>query len=250
MGITVKSARELERMRRAGRIVALTIQALRQAVRPGVRTRELDSLAEREITRLGGRPAFKGYRGFPATICVSINEEIVHGIPGDRMVREGDIVSLDVGAIVDGFYGDAAVTVAAGQVPDEVRRLLEVTEGALHAGIRAARAGARVGDVSAAVEAFVASRGQYGVVRQYVGHGIGRLLHEEPQVPNYGPPGLGVLLRPGMTIAIEPMVNLGTWETRVLGDDWTVVTADGSLSAHFEHTIAITDGEPQVLTVP
>lgn len=249
-GITVKSARELRRMREASRVVALAIQALRQAVEPGVRTRDLDALAEREIRRLGARPAFKGYRGFPATICVSVNEEIVHGIPGDRALREGDIVSLDVGAIMDGFYGDAAVTVPVGDVAPELRRLMEVTEQALYNGIGAARAGARVGDIGAAVQGYIEAKGPYGIVREYVGHGIGRNLHEDPSIPNVGQAGQGLPLKVGMAIAIEPMVNLGDWRTRLLDDGWTVVTADGAPSAHFEHTIAITGNGPEILTVP
>lgn len=249
-GITIKSDRELEHMREAGRVVGLTIQALRRALEPGIRTQDLDFLAAQEIQRLGARPAFKGYRGFPASICVSVNSEIVHGIPGPRVIQEGDVVSIDVGAIVDGFYGDAAVTMAAGQVSPEKRALLEVTEQALYAGIEAARAGARVGDIGAAVQSYVDSQGSYGIVREYVGHGIGRSLHEEPSIPNFGPGGRGPLLRPGMTIAIEPMVNLGGWQTRVLDNHWTVVTADDSPSAHFEHTLVITSGNPEVLTVP
>ena len=249
-GITIKSARELERMREAGRVVGITIQTLRQALEPGMRTRDLDLLAAQEIQRMGARPAFKGYRGFPATICVSVNNEIVHGIPGPRVIREGDLVSMDVGAIVDGFHGDAAVTIAAGQVSPELQALLEVTEQALYTGIRAARASARVGDIGAAVQGYVESRGKYGIVTEYVGHGIGRSLHEEPSIANIGPGRRGALLRPGMTIAIEPMVNLGGWQTRVLEDQWTVVTADDSSSAHFEHTLAITEDGPKVLTVP
>ena len=237
-------------MRQAGRVVALAIAALKRAIQPGMCTRELDAVAAREIQRLEAKPAFMGYRGFPATICVSINDQIVHGIPGDRVIQEGDLVSLDVGAIVDGFYGDAAVTVGVGNIPSQAHALLEVTRQALEHGIQAARGGARIGDVGAAIQRFVESQGGYGLVREYTGHGIGRALHEDPQVPNHGEPGRGPLLRPGMAIAIEPMVNLGTWRTQVLEDDWTVVTADGSLSAHFEHTIAITDGVPQILTLP
>ena len=236
-------------MREAGRVVALTIEALKKAIQPGMRTRELDVVAFREIQRLGAKPAFKGYRGFPATICVSINNQIVHGIPGDRVIQEGDLVSLDVGAIVDGLYGDAAVTVGVGRVTPQATALLEITQQALDQGIGAARGGARIGDIGAAIQRFVEEQGSYGIVREYVGHGIGRALHEEPQVPNFGAPGRGPQLRPGMVIAIEPMVNLGDWHTQVLEDDWTVVTADGSLSAHFEHTIAITEGEPNILTI-
>ena len=247
-GPTVKSSRELELMQEAGWVVAHTLGLLRSALEPGIRTRELDALAEREIRGQGALPAFKGYRGFPATLCVSVNQQVVHGIPGDRMIRDGDIVSMDLGAIVDGLYGDAAVTVAVGDVPEEVRRLLRVTEEGLMAGVQAVRPGNRIGDVSAAVQASVERQGSYGIVREYVGHGIGRALHEEPQVPNYGVPGRGPLLRTGMVLAIEPMVNLGGAETRLLEDGWTVETADGSLSAHFEHSVAVTDGDPIIIT--
>ena len=246
-GITIKSPQEINSMRRAGKVVGATLSVLQQAVRPGIRTRDLDAIADREIRKLGGKPAFKGYRGFPATICTSINEEIVHGIPGDRIINEGDLVKMDVGAVVDGFIGDAAITVAAGETSEEARNLIEATRLSLLEGIKAASSGARVGDIGAAIQSFAESKG-YGVVREYVGHGVGRFLHEEPQIPNYGPSARGPLLRPGMTIAIEPMVNLGGWRTRLLDDQWTVVTADGSLSAHFEHTIAIADGEPEILT--
>ena len=246
-GVTIKSAREMQAMRRASEIVGNTIDLLKDSVEAGMTTRDLDTIASREIRRLGGKPAFKGYRGFPGTICTSVNEEIVHGIPGDRVIKEGDLVKLDVGAVLDGFIGDAAVTVGVGAISDEARDLIEVTRLALEEGIKVARDGARVGDVGEAVQTFAEARG-YSVVREYVGHGIGRFLHEEPQVPNFGSPGRGAPLRSGMTIAIEPMVNIGGWRTRLLDDHWTVVTADGSLSAHFEHTIAITDGEPETLT--
>ena len=246
-GITIKSPQEIEAMRRAGAIVAATLSLLREAVRPGLKTRELDAIANREIRARGGKPIFKGYRGFPATICTSINHEIVHGIPGERIIQEGDLLKMDVGAVIDGFIGDAAITVGVGRIKGEARDLIEVTRQSLEKGIKAAREGARVGDIGAAVESFAEARG-YSVVREYVGHGVGRFLHEEPQVPNYGPAGRGALLRQGMTIAIEPMLNIGDWQTRLLKDQWTVVTADESLSAHFEHTIAITAGEPEVLT--
>ena len=247
-GPTIKSARELELMAQAGQVVGSTLMLIRQALLPGITTGELDALAEREIRSQGALPAFKGYRGFPGSLCVSVNHEIVHGIPGSRVIREGDIVSLDLGAIVGGLYGDSAVTVAVGAVPDDVEELLRVTEAALMAGIGAARPGNRIGDVSAAIQASVEAKGAYGIVREYVGHGIGRALHEEPQVPNYGVPGRGPLLRPGMALALEPMVNLGTHETRLLPDGWTVVTADGSLSAHFEHTMVVTEAEPRIMT--
>ena len=248
-GITIKSPHELESMRRAGGIVGATLAVLQQAVSPGMMTRELDGIASREIRRLGGKPAFMGYRGFPATICTSINDEIVHGIPADRVIKEGDLVKMDIGAVVDGFIGDAAITVGVAEVSEDAQKLIEVTRRSLEEGIKAAREGARVGDIGAAIQSFAEGQG-YSVVREYVGHGVGRSLHEEPQIPNYGPSGKGPLLRRGMTIAIEPMVNIGDWRTRLLDDQWTVVTGDGSLSAHFEHTIAITDGEAEILTVP
>lgn len=234
-------------MREAGGVVAAAMDLLVSSIYPGMKTRELDAIASREIKRLGAKPSFKGYRGFPANICVSVNEELVHGIPGDRILREGDIVSLDLGAIVDGYHGDAAVTVGVGEVAPEADRLIEVTRLSLELAIKQAKVGNRVGDISSAVQQFGEAQG-YGVVREYVGHGIGRALHEEPSIPNVGEPGKGPLLRPGMTIAIEPMLNLGTWQTRVLKDSWTVVTADGALSAHFEHTLAVTEDGPQVLT--
>ena len=250
--MTVKSARELELMRRAGRIVAEVKAELRDSIRPGVRTGELDRMAEERIRELGGTPSFKGYTGagatpFPSTICVSVNDEIVHGIPGERVLKDGDIVSVDVGAVVEGFHGDGAFTVSVGEPSREANHLIESTEAALAVGIAQARAGARVGDISAAVQSHAEDLG-YSVVRQYVGHGIGRALHEEPQVPNYGVAGRGPLLREFMTIAIEPMLNVGGWETVQLADGWTVSTADGSLSAHFEDTIVITKNGAEVLT--
>jgi len=234
-------------MRQAGRVVAHMIDTLVKAVRPGIRTGELDAIAEKVTRDMGAIPSFKGYRGYPATICVSVNDEIVHGIPGRRVLKEGDIVGLDVGAIVNGYHGDAAVTVGVGRVSREAEQLMETTREALAQGIRQAKAGGRMGDISAAIQNYAESRG-YSVVREYVGHGIGRALHEEPAVPNYGEPGKGLALQSGMVLALEPMVNIGTWQTRVKADNWTVVTLDGSLSAHFEHTIAITDGTPEVLT--
>ena len=234
-------------MRRAGVVVGATLSVLKREVRPGMRTRDLDTIAYREIKRLGGKPAFMGYRGFPATICSSVNDEIVHGIPGDKVIVEGDLIKMDVGAVVEGFIGDAAITVGVGDISDEARDLIEVTRLSLDEGIKAVRDGARVGDIGQAVESFAVGRG-YSVVREYVGHGIGRFLHEDPQIPNYGPGGRGAPLRRGMTIAIEPMVNVGGWKTRLLDDQWTVVTEDGSLSAHFEHTVAVTDEGGDVLT--
>ncbi len=234
-------------MRQAGRIVAIVLGALVEKLRPGMKTRELDTIAAEETRKLGAKPSFKGYRGFPANLCVSVNDEIVHGIPGERVLNEGDIVSLDFGAIYMGFQGDAAVTVGIGKISPEAEGLIEVTRGALGAGISAARSEARLGDVSAAIQGYAESRG-YSVVREYTGHGIGRDMHEEPQVLNFGVPGMGPVLKKGMTIALEPMVNIGDWRTRVASDRWTVLTADGSLSAHFEHTIAITNGAAEVLT--
>jgi len=234
-------------MRQAGRIVSIVLEVLNRQVRPGIKTKDLDIMAAREIERLGAKPSFKGYRGFPANLCTSVNDEIVHGIPGERILDEGDIVSLDLGAIFMGFHGDAAVTVGVGKISSPARRLLEITEGALKAGMAAAQAEARLGDISSAIQSYAESRG-YSVVREYSGHGIGRELHEEPQIPNFGLPGTGPVLKRGMTFALEPMVNAGDWHTRLGDDHWTVFTADGSLSAHFEHTIVITGAEPEVLT--
>jgi methionyl aminopeptidase len=248
-GITIKSEKEMEAMRRAGEIVAATLAALREAVRPGIKTRDLDVVANREIRRHGAVPTFKGYRGFPGCVCTSVNEEIVHGIPGNRVLQEGDLVKMDVGATIDGFIGDAAITVGAGRITPEAEDLIEVTRLSLEEGIKAARGGGRVGDIGAAIQTFAEGRG-YSIVREYVGHGVGRFLHEDPQIANYGTAGRGVPLRKGMCIAIEPMVNVGDWHTKVLDDDWTVVTADGKLSAHFEHTIAIRDGDAEILTRP
>ena len=246
-GITLKSPREIESMRKAGYVVARALDAMARAVRPGMTTQDLDDIASEEIRSLGAKPGFLGYLGFPRTVCASVNEEIVHGIPGDRVLRDGDIISVDCGAIVEGFHGDSALTVGVGNVSAECEALMDVTREALARGIAAARHGARVGDIGWAVQSFVEGKG-YSIVREYVGHGIGRELHEEPQVPNYGEPGTGTLLRKGMVIAIEPMVNVGSWRTKVLDDNWTVVTADGSLSAHFEKTLLITEGDAEVLT--
>jgi methionyl aminopeptidase len=247
MGIIIKSDEEIATMRQAGRMVATVLEILSEQVKPGMKTKELDIAAERELKRLGGKPSFKGYRGFPASLCVSVNDEIVHGIPGERVLNEGDIVSLDFGAIYHGFQGDAAVTVPVGKVSPAAKRLIEATRGSLEAGMAAAHPGATLGDVSAAIQNHAESRG-YSVVREYTGHGIGREMHEDPQIPNFGSPGTGPVLKKGMTLALEPMLSTGDWHTRVAGDHWTVLTADGSLSAHFEHTIAINDAEPEVLT--
>jgi methionyl aminopeptidase len=244
-----KSPSEVDRMRRAGRVVASTILRLLEEVRPGITTADLDRAAEELIRGEGAVPSFRGYRGFPASICTSLNEEIVHGIPGARALREGDLLSLDVGAIWEGYHGDSAVSVFVGEPPsDTAEKLLRVTEDALEAGIAQVRPGGRLSDISNAVQQLVEGAG-FSVVREYVGHGIGQSLHEDPPIPNYGPPGRGPELRPGLVVAVEPMVNVWGWETRLLEDGWTVVTADGSLSAHFEHTIAVTDDGPEVLTL-
>ncbi len=247
-GITIKSPQELDSMRRAGAIVGAVIDLLKAAVAPGMTTLDLDKIAYKEITRQGAKPTFKGYQGFPASICTSVNEEIVHGIPGKRVLLEGDIVKVDVGATIEGFIGDAAVSLPVGEVTPEATALMKHTRISLEEGIKAAQPGGRVGDIGAAVQAYGESRG-YGVVREFVGHGVGRFLHEDPQVPNYGQAGMGPLLRVGMCIAIEPMFNLGDWHTKILEDEWTVITADGKLSAHFEHSIAITEDGPEILTV-
>ncbi len=246
--ITRKSAEEIDRMRRAGRLVGHTLSTLVEIARPGVTLLELDAQAERVIRGGGGIPSFLGYHGFPATLCLSPNDWIVHGIPNGYVLQDGDILSIDCGAIVDGWHGDAAVTVPVGQVDDAARRLIETTERAMWAGIAQVRAGNRLSDIGHAVEKVAAAPG-YGVVREYVGHGIGTRMHEEPQVPNYGRPGRGLRLEVGLALAIEPMVNEGSPESRVLDDNWTVVTRDGSRSAHFEHTVAITSQGPEVLTL-
>ncbi len=250
--IHIKSASEVKKIRQACRIVAEVLERMRDWVAPGVTTVELNQKAEALILRRGGIPSFKGYPPgspypFPAVICTSVNEELVHGIPGPRVLKEGDIISIDVGAIYDGYHGDAGITLPVGEVSEEARRLLEVTEGALYAGIAQARAGNRVGDISAAIQNFVESRG-YNVVREYTGHGIGRQMHEDPQIPNHGEPGRGPLLRPGMTLAIETMVLAGDWRVRTLENHWTVVPVDGKLTAYFEHTVLVRDGEAEILT--
>ncbi len=246
--IVRKSSQEIGRMRKAGRLVGHTLTLVSQAARPGVTLLELDALAERTIRAVGGVPSFLGYHGFPATLCLSPNDRIVHGIPDGYALREGDVLSIDCGAIVEGYHGDAAVTVPVGQVDEAARRLIETTERAMWAGISQVRAGNRLSDIGHAVERVAAGPG-YGVVREYVGHGIGTRMHEEPQVPNYGRPGRGLRLDVGLVLAIEPMLNEGGPETDVLDDHWTVVTRDGSRSAHFEHTVAITPAGPEVLTL-
>ncbi len=247
--IMLKTEEELAMMGQASRIVAEAHQVLRREVRPGVTTLHLDRLAETFIRDHGGIPAFKGYRDFPNTLCASVNHEVVHGIPSNRVLKEGDIVGLDLGAIVQGFYGDGAVTVPVGSIPDHVETLLRVTEEAMHRGIDQARVGKRLSDIGHAIQRYVEAHG-FSVVRDFVGHGIGRQLHEDPQVPNYGRPGQGSRLQFGMVLAIEPMVNVGGPQVTVLDDQWTAVTRDGSLSAHFEHTVAIQpEGPPTILTM-
>lgn len=246
-GVIIKSDREIALMREAGRLLAEVLAVLRDSVKPGMTTAELDAIAAREIKARKAQPSFLGYRGFPAHICVSINDEIVHGIPGPKVIKDGDIVSIDAGLIYKGFQSDSAITAPVGQVSEEALRLIETTRDALAVGIQAARPGSRIGDISSAIQQYVESRG-YSVVREYVGHGIGRNMHEEPQIPNYGVPGKGLLLKKGMAIAIEPMVNIGGWQTKVAADKWTVSTLDGSLSAHFEDTLAITENGPEVLS--
>jgi len=249
-GIEVKTPDQIVKMRAAGLLVGETLALLRDAVRPGISTGELDALAEENIRGAGGVPSFKGYGHppFPGTICASVNDEVVHGVPGERVLAEGDVISIDCGAIVDGWHGDAAITVAVGEVEPEVRRLMEVTEGSMWAGIAAGRLGGRLSDISHAVESHVRERGSYGILEDYTGHGIGTAMHMPPNVPNYGRPGRGPKLQRGLALAIEPMVTLGTKFTSVLDDDWTIVTNDGSRAAHFEHTIAFTAEGIWVLT--
>lgn len=247
MAITIKNAREIDKMRRAGHAVSVCHQRVQEAIEPGVTTADLNDLVADTLKELGATSNFLGHHGFPGVICASVDDEIVHGIPGDRVLRDGDIISVDIGAIVDGFHGDSAWTYAVGEISDEAARLLQDTEDALYAGIAAARGGNRIGAIGAAVEAYARPLG-YGIVEGYGGHGIGRQMWEEPHIPNLGNPDHGPKMRPGMTLAIEPMLNLGNKDTRVLDDDWTVVTADGSWSAHFEHTVLITDDEPEILT--
>lgn len=247
MSISVKSEREIALMRQAGRIVAIVLELLAKEVKPGLKTKELDVIAEREIRKLGGEPSFKGYRGYPASLCVSVNDEIVHGIPGERVIKEGDIVSLDLGAIYQKYQGDAARTVGVGIISLKAIELIKATEGAFEAGIKMARNGNRLSDISAEIQKYAEGKG-FSVVREYTGHGIGQKMHEEPLIPNFGTPGNGPLLKKGMTLAIEPMLNVGDWRTRIDKNQWTVSTVDGSLSSHHENTIVITDGAPEILT--
>jgi methionyl aminopeptidase len=247
--VVIKSKNEIAIMREAGRIVAETLEALREKAKPGVTTADLDALAYAIIAKRGAKPTFKGYRGFPANICTSVNEQVVHGIPSNKVVlKNGDIVAIDVGATLKGYVGDGATTLAIGEVSEVAKQLMVVTQGALAAGIAAACAGNHLEDISGAIQDYAESRG-YSVVRQYVGHGVGRQMHEEPQIPNYRQGKRGPLLKPGMTLAIEPMINVGAADTRTLKDKWTVVTEDGKLSAHFEHTVVVTEGEPEILTL-
>jgi len=247
--ITYKSDEEIKLIRESGRITAAVLADVRAAVQPGLTTAELDRVAEASIRKHGAIPAFKGYKGFPCSVCVSVNEEVVHGIPGKRKLKPGDIVGLDMGVIWKDFYSDSAMTITIGEVPTETQRLLDVTRDALYKGIDKAVAGGHLSDISHAVQTHVESHG-YSVVRELVGHGIGRALHEDPQVPNYGPPGFGIPLKPGLVLAIEPMVNMGNHQVLIKDDNWTIVSRDGSLSAHFEHTIAVTKNGPTILTLP
>lgn len=245
--IILKSEREIRYMRDAGKIVAGALQEVKKAVRPDVTTQELDTAAEEYIKGAGAIPAFKGYHGFPGNICTSVNEQVVHGIPGLRRLKSGDNVSIDIGAVINGYYGDAAITVPVGEVDAATQKLIAVTESSLYKGLEQAIAANRLSDVSHAVQVEAEAHG-FGVVRDYVGHGIGRHMHEDPQIPNYGPPGRGPRLKPGMALAIEPMINAGTFEVKTLDDGWTVVTTDGKRSAHFEHTVVVTEDGPEILT--
>jgi methionyl aminopeptidase len=245
--VILKASWEIDLIRKSGRIVAEALARLTKLVEPGITTLDLDRLAEEYILKRGAKPAFKGYRGYPYTLCASVNEQVVHALPSERTLKEGDIVSLDLGSIVDGYYGDAAVTVPVGQVSDEAHRLIDVTQESLRRAIDAVHPGGRLSDISHAVQAAVEAEG-FSVVRLFVGHGIGRSLHEEPQIPNFGPPGHGPVLKTGMVLAIEPMVNAGSPDVMILEDRWTAVTCDGSLSAHFEHTVALTENGTEVLT--
>ncbi|MEX0683344.1 MAG: type I methionyl aminopeptidase [Dehalococcoidia bacterium] len=249
MAIIVKSRDEIAIMKEAGRIVSGVRDLLADSVRPGMVELELDEIARREFRKANVIPTFLGYQGYPAVVCISVNDKIVHGIPGKREFEDGDVVSIDIGCTYKGFVADTAVTVGVGNVAPEAKRLIDVTREAVWCGIRAATAGARTGDIGYAIQTWVEGQG-LAVVREYVGHGVGRQMHEDPQVPNYGSPGTGTMLRPGMVIAIEPMVNTGDWRTKRDDDEWTVRTIDGALSAHFEHTLAITDGDAEVLTLP
>lgn len=247
-GIEIKSPDQIDLMRKAGLVVGGTLELLRGHVRAGISTAELDGIAEENIRSAGATPSFLGYHGFPASICASVNDEVVHGIPGERVLADGDVISIDCGAIVDGWHGDAAITVVVGPVPPELTALMDVTEQSMWRGIAAAHLGGRVTDISHAVERYVRAQGRYGIVEDYTGHGIGSAMHQPPDVPNYGRPGKGPRLVPGLALAVEPMITLGTKETDLLEDEWTVVTSDGSRAAHFEHTFTITPEGTWVLT--
>lgn len=247
-GVEIKTPEQIDLMRRAGLVVGRTLELLRGSVRAGISTAELDAIAEDHIRSSGATPSFLGYHGFPASICASVNDEVVHGIPGGRVLADGDLISIDCGAIVDGWHGDAAITVAVGEVPERVTELMRVTEQAMWRGIAAAHLGGRVTDISAAVERYVRSQGRYGILEDYTGHGIGSAMHQPPNVPNVGRPGKGPKLVEGLALAVEPMITLGTKDTSTLEDDWTVVTDDGSWAAHFEHTFTLTPTGTWVLT--
>ena len=245
--IICKTPREIEIMREAGRIVALTHQELKQHITPGITTKELDQIAEKTIQKYGATPSFKGYNGFPGSICASVNEELVHGIPGKRKLKEGDIISIDIGAKYNGYHGDSAWTYPVGNISESVQKLLDVTEKSLYLGLEHAKPGERLSNISHAIQTYVEDSG-FSIVREYVGHGIGQDLHEDPQIPHYGPPNRGPRLKPGMVICVEPMVNQGRRYVKTLSDDWTVVTVDGKWCAHFEHTIALTEAGYEILT--
>src|SRR5689334_2137789 len=249
-GVEIKTPEQIAKMRVAGLLVGQTLELLRSSVRAGISTAELDAIAEDKIRSGGGVPSFLGYGHppFTGTICASVNDEVVHGVPGDRVLADGDVISIDCGAIVDGWHGDAAITVAVGEIPGAVQTLMDVTEGSMWAGFAAARLGGRVTDISHAVESYIRSKGSYGILEDYTGHGIGTEMHQPPNVPNYGKPGRGPKLELGLALAVEPMVTLGSKNTLVAEDDWTIVTTDGSMSAHFEHTFTLTENGPWILT--
>lgn len=247
MAVKIKSEKQIEKMREVGKIVAHAHEVLRAHIKPGITTKELDEIAENEILKYNAIPAFKGYGGFPAAICVSVNEQVVHGIPGPYALEEGDIISIDIGALKDNFFGDSAKTYGVGIISDEAQRLIDVTRNSFYEGLKYCKVGYKLSDISHAIQEYVESNG-FSIVRDYVGHGIGTSLHEDPQIPNYGNPGKGLRLAKGMVLAIEPMVNEGLYNVKTLGDRWTVVTIDGKNSAHYEHTVAITDDGPILLT--
>ncbi len=245
--IAKRDTTEVDKIKRAGRIVADVLDDLGRQIRPGITTKELDRIAEKRIRDAGAEPAFKGYQGYPASICTSINEQVVHGIPSDRTLKEADIIGIDIGVVIDGYYADATRTFPVGEIGEDAKRLLRATEKALWAGIGKCRPGNRLSDISHAIQSSAEGEG-FSVVRKYVGHGIGRMMHEDPQIPNYGPPNEGPKLEAGMVFAVEPMLNAGSYDVEVLKDDWTVVTKDRSLSAHYEHTIVLTEGDPLIVT--